>query len=288
RGNLPRGEIRAHAGGIETPERQHHAKNHRRRRRHADRWTHTASPARIRRRSSQHDRHCRLSGARHTRRGPAQRRTDLANLRRGRAHAVPRRADRRAVGPRRLCGDDRLAEKLRASAPHCLHHPRRTRRRGSFAPDDRTHLRVGGGGAGNGAGVSAAVVVAAPPGDRAMPDNPHSIFPEASAQPWHTLTPVDVAQRLCSGSDGIGSDEAARRLAEYGPNRLAPTRRRGPLLRLLLQFHNVLLYVMLSAAAITAMLGHWVDTGVLLAAVLINVVIGFIQEGKAETALDAI
>src|SRR5690606_162903 len=65
-------------------------------------------------------------------------------------------------------------------------------------------------------------------------------------------------------------------------------KRRGPLLRLLMQFHNILLYVMMGAAVITAFLGHWVDTGVLLAAVVINAIIGFIQEGKAESALDAI
>ena len=69
---------------------------------------------------------------------------------------------------------------------------------------------------------------------------------------------------------------------------LAPPRRRGPLQRLLLQLHNILLYVMMAAALITALLGHWVDTGVLLAAVVINALIGFIQEGKAENALDAI
>jgi magnesium-transporting ATPase (P-type) len=60
------------------------------------------------------------------------------------------------------------------------------------------------------------------------------------------------------------------------------------LLRLVMQFHNILLYVMMGAAAITAALGHWVDTGVLLAAVGVNAVIGFLQEGKAEAALEAI
>jgi len=59
-------------------------------------------------------------------------------------------------------------------------------------------------------------------------------------------------------------------------------------MRLLSQFHNILLYVMMFSAMVTAWLGHWVDTGVLLAAVIINAIIGFIQEGKAEAALDAI
>ncbi len=105
---------------------------------------------------------------------------------------------------------------------------------------------------------------------------------------WHAQSPEDVAQALQSGADGLTAAEVARRLARHGANRLAPPKRRGPLLRLLMQFHNVLLYVILAAAAITAMLGHWVDTGVLLVAVVINAVIGFIQEGKAEAALDGI
>jgi calcium-translocating P-type ATPase len=58
--------------------------------------------------------------------------------------------------------------------------------------------------------------------------------------------------------------------------------------RLLAQFQNVLVLVLLGSAAVTAALGHWVDTGVILAVVLANAVIGFLQEGKAETAMAAI
>lgn len=105
---------------------------------------------------------------------------------------------------------------------------------------------------------------------------------------WHTLSPEQVEQRLETERAGLSEAEAQRRLERYGPNRLAPPKRRGPLVRLLRQFHNILLYVMLVAAFVTALLGHWVDTGVLLAAVIINAIIGFIQEGKAEAALEAI
>jgi len=105
---------------------------------------------------------------------------------------------------------------------------------------------------------------------------------------WHTLPQAQIEQMLQTGASGLTEAEAARRLAEYGPNRLAPPKRRGPLLRLLMQFHNILLYVMMGAAVITAFLGHWIDTGVLMMAVVINAIIGFIQEGKAESALDAI
>ncbi len=106
--------------------------------------------------------------------------------------------------------------------------------------------------------------------------------------PWHTMTPADTEQALQTGHQGLTEAQVRERRATYGPNRLAPPKRRGPLLRFFMQFHNILLYVMLGAACITALLGHWVDTGVLLMAVVINAIIGFIQEGKAESALDAI
>jgi magnesium-transporting ATPase (P-type) len=113
--------------------------------------------------------------------------------------------------------------------------------------------------------------------------------PEARAPvDWHALPLDRVAPTLQTGAEGLTEDEARRRLDRHGPNRLAPPKRRGPLLRLLMQFHNILLYVMMAAALITALLGHWIDTGVLMMAVVINAIIGFIQEGKAESALDAI
>lgn len=118
-----------------------------------------------------------------------------------------------------------------------------------------------------------------------------SAAPKAEPEPaeqWHALSAEEVEARLDTGTSGLSEAEARRRLARHGPNRLAPPKRRGPLLRLLMQFHNILLYVMMGAAVVTAVLGQWVDTGVLLAAVVINAIIGFIQEGKAEAALDAI
>jgi calcium-translocating P-type ATPase len=93
---------------------------------------------------------------------------------------------------------------------------------------------------------------------------------------------------LESSREGLTGAEAARRLAEHGPNRLPEAHARGPLLRFLVQFHNVLIYVLLGAAVVTAALRHWVDTGVILAVVLANAIIGFIQEGKAESAMAAI
>jgi magnesium-transporting ATPase (P-type) len=105
---------------------------------------------------------------------------------------------------------------------------------------------------------------------------------------WHARTKEEALAGLDATPQGLSRDEAARRLAAHGPNRLPPPKKRGPLLRFLAQFHNVLIYVLLAAVAVTAALGHWVDSGVILAVVLANTVIGFIQEGKAESALDAI
>ncbi len=107
-------------------------------------------------------------------------------------------------------------------------------------------------------------------------------------QKWQTLTAAESLSAQQTGTTGLSAAEAARRLAAHGPNRLTPPKKRGPLLRFLLQFHNVLIYVLLGAAAVTALLGHGVDTAVILGVVVINALIGFIQEGKAEKSLDAI
>jgi magnesium-transporting ATPase (P-type) len=106
--------------------------------------------------------------------------------------------------------------------------------------------------------------------------------------PWHHLTPQQAMEQLQSGSDGLSEAEAKLRLAQHGANRLPEAQRQTSLHRFLLQFHNLLIYVLLAAAVITALLGHWVDFGVILAVVVVNALIGFIQEGKAEKALDAI
>jgi magnesium-transporting ATPase (P-type) len=105
---------------------------------------------------------------------------------------------------------------------------------------------------------------------------------------WHHLSPQAVLDSVASNARGLSHDEAALRLAQHGPNRLTPSSRRGPLLRFFLQFHNVLIYVLLASAGVTAILAHWVDTSVIVGVVVINAIIGFIQEGKAEKAMDAI
>ncbi len=114
-------------------------------------------------------------------------------------------------------------------------------------------------------------------------------IPDPAAQlPWHNLPVQEVMAALDSTSAGLDSAEAQRRLGQYGPNRLPTAKSDGLPVRFARQFHNVLIYVLLVSAAITALLAHWVDCGVIAGVVLINAIIGVIQEGKAERALDAI
>ncbi|PZO08510.1 MAG: carbonate dehydratase [Lysobacteraceae bacterium] len=93
---------------------------------------------------------------------------------------------------------------------------------------------------------------------------------------------------LASTAEGLSSSEADRRLQAHGPNRLPEQPRTSALRRLLLQFHNILIYVLLGAAVVTSLLGHVVDTVVILAVVVANALIGYLQEGKAERAMDAL
>ena len=105
---------------------------------------------------------------------------------------------------------------------------------------------------------------------------------------WHALEAEVAFSRMHGDRDGLSETEADHRLAEHGPNRIPPPKRRGPWMRLLAQFHNVLIYVLLVAGLVTALLEDLVDSGVIVGVVLINGLIGFIQEGKAEKAIDAV
>ena len=106
--------------------------------------------------------------------------------------------------------------------------------------------------------------------------------------PWHAMDARSVWEHLDSRAEGLKEEEANRRLAEHGANRIPPPKRRGPFMRLLAQFHNVLIYVLIAAAAVTVLLDHLVDASVIFCVVVINALIGFIQEGKAEKAIDAV
>jgi magnesium-transporting ATPase (P-type) len=106
---------------------------------------------------------------------------------------------------------------------------------------------------------------------------------------WHALPANEALARLDSSAEsGLTAAEVSRRLEKYGPNQLPQRRKKGALLRFLTQFHNILIYVLLAAGFVKLMLGLWLDAGVILGVVIINALLGFIQEGKAEKALDSI
>ena len=106
--------------------------------------------------------------------------------------------------------------------------------------------------------------------------------------PWHAREAGEVLTALDASLHGLTADEARARKARFGANRLAAARQRSEILRFLAQFNNLLIYVLLGAAVLAILIGHMVDAAVILAVVLLNAIIGFVQEGRAEKALDAI
>ena len=114
------------------------------------------------------------------------------------------------------------------------------------------------------------------------------ITKDSPPRTWHAQDDGQVLADLGSSRAGLNNKVATERLTRFGPNRLQASAGQHPLMRFLRQFHNVLIYVLLASAVVTGLLGHWIDTGVILAVVMINAAIGALQEGKAERALDAI
>ena len=111
----------------------------------------------------------------------------------------------------------------------------------------------------------------------------------SDAMAWHALSAGEVVKRLATdGLRGLEAGEASTRLQKHGPNRLPEGKRRGSFSRFLAQFNNVLVYVLLGAGFTKLMLGLWVDASIIFGVVILNAVLGFIQEGKAEKALDSI
>ncbi|MEA1868834.1 MAG: HAD-IC family P-type ATPase [Euryarchaeota archaeon] len=110
---------------------------------------------------------------------------------------------------------------------------------------------------------------------------------------WHRLTAEQVFEALGSGEAGLTSDESKARLERYGYNELI-FKKRSALVRFLMQFKSPLIYILLASAAITSALSlwagadMWMDTAVIVAVVIANTIIGYIQEGKAEASVEAL
>ncbi|HTR10391.1 MAG TPA: HAD-IC family P-type ATPase, partial [Paraburkholderia sp.] len=111
----------------------------------------------------------------------------------------------------------------------------------------------------------------------------------ANTPPWHAMPADEIERQLnVDPSQGLEPTDAAKRLGTHGPNLLPQGKKSGPLVRFLAQFNNVLIYVLLTAGFIKLMLSLWLDASIIFAVVVLNSLLGFLQEGRAEKALDSI
>jgi cation-transporting P-type ATPase F len=110
-----------------------------------------------------------------------------------------------------------------------------------------------------------------------------------SDQHWHALPAEEVVDLLeTDGQQGLGQFAVSHRFEQFGPNALTPAKGRGPLMRFLLQFHNPLIYILNVAGVVTLLLQDYIDSGVIFGVVLVNAVIGYVQEAKAVSAIEAL
>ena len=107
--------------------------------------------------------------------------------------------------------------------------------------------------------------------------------------PWHKLAAEAIVGSLAVNlSAGLTADEVRRRQKEFGPNRVTARRGTPAWRKFLQQFNQPLVYILLLAVGVTAFLGEWVDSSVIFGVVFINAVVGFLQEAKAEKAIEAL
>ncbi len=112
--------------------------------------------------------------------------------------------------------------------------------------------------------------------------------PDKVPQKPHATDERELLRFLHCSSAGLSEDEAGKRLGKYGPNSLTPPRKEGPLQRLFRQIHQPLIYILLASTLITALLEEWVDASVILGVVVVNTLIGYLQEAKALQAIEAL
>lgn len=105
---------------------------------------------------------------------------------------------------------------------------------------------------------------------------------------WHSIAVEDVLETLGTTSNGLSDHLAQQRLSEYGYNHLPIYQSRHWIWRLLAQFKNILIYILLIAMGLTLYLSKWLDATVIFMVIFVDTIIGFIQEGKAEKSLLAV
>lgn len=105
---------------------------------------------------------------------------------------------------------------------------------------------------------------------------------------WHTSTTEDVIKELQSNIDGLTAEEVAKRIQQYGPNQLKEKKKRPAWVLFLMQFKDVMIVILMVAAIISAVVGDLKDMIVILIIVILNAVVGFVQEYRAEKAIEAL
>jgi P-type Ca2+ transporter type 2C len=105
---------------------------------------------------------------------------------------------------------------------------------------------------------------------------------------WHALSQEEVLEHLKVRENGLTSEEVARRQAQYGPNQLTEAPRPGFLRLLWDQFNSFIVILLIVAAVVSALLGEWIDASAIMAIVILNAILGIVQEQRAEEALAAL
>ncbi|MFW6056257.1 MAG: cation-translocating P-type ATPase [Chloroflexota bacterium] len=108
------------------------------------------------------------------------------------------------------------------------------------------------------------------------------------AQRWHSLSVSQALQELGTRETGLTEEEAESRLEQHGPNRLEQKKKTSPVILFLRQFFSPLIYVLLAAATVSLVTGHYIDAGVVYAVLFLNAIIGFVQEQQAQQAMEAL
>ena len=112
---------------------------------------------------------------------------------------------------------------------------------------------------------------------------------ELSKTPWHSIPSNQVADILQTDAEnGLSMDEAKKRLKKFGENIISVKKERSSIVSFLLQFKQPLVLILIIAGFITAILQEWIDSGVIFGVVFVNAIIGFIQEYKANKAIQAL
>jgi len=105
---------------------------------------------------------------------------------------------------------------------------------------------------------------------------------------FHQLTPEDVLKHFSSTTEGLGEDEVRTRLARYGPNEIQRKHEISPAKIFLAQFSSFIVYILIAAVVVSFILHEYIDGAVIIAILIVNALLGFFQEYKAERAIESL